>query len=86
MFGVLTIIIVGSLIEAVYYFKLAGFMFSKDEKKELLHISLIQKAAFLFATLVLIMIGIAPMIISNFLLDAAHAMIDSQNYINILVG
>jgi proton-translocating NADH-quinone oxidoreductase chain N len=86
MFGVLTIIIVGSLIEAVYYFKLAGFMFSKDEKKELLHISLTQKAVFLFATLVLIMIGIAPMIISNFLLDAAHAMIDSQNYINILVG
>jgi len=34
----------------------------------------------------LIMIGIAPMMISNFLLDAAHVMIDSQNYINILVG
>ena len=86
MFSVLTIIIVGSLIEAVYYFKLAGFMFSKEEKREPLHISLTQKAVFLFAALVLIMIGIAPMMISNFLLDAAHVMIDSQNYINILVG
>ncbi len=86
MFAVLAIIIIGSLIEAVYYFKLVGFMFEKGEKRELLKITLGQKILFLFLALTLIVIGIAPMMISGFLLDAGSVMLDAKSYITLLVG
>jgi len=54
MFTVLLIIIIGSLIEAVYYFKLTGYMFEKGEKKEALKISLGQKVLFSLLALSLI--------------------------------
>ena len=86
MFTVLVIIIIGSLIEAVYYFKLAGFMFSKGEKREPLKISLGQKTLFGLLALALIIIGIAPMTISGFLLDAGSMMLDGESYVTMLVG
>jgi proton-translocating NADH-quinone oxidoreductase chain N len=86
MFGVLTIIIIGSLIEAVYYFKLAGYMFEKGEKREALKISFGQKSLFGFLAFSLILVGIAPMTISGFLLDAGSVMLDTTNYITLLVG
>ena len=86
MFVVLVIIIIGSLIEAVYYFKLLGFMFSKGEKREPLKIDLRQKAVFAFLAFSLILIGIAPMTISGFLLDAGSVMLDSTSYITMLIG
>jgi len=86
MFPVMAIIIIGSLIEAVYYFKLTGFMFEKNEKREPLRISLSQKALFSLLAFSLILIGIAPMTISNFLLDAGSVMLDSKSYITMLVG
>jgi proton-translocating NADH-quinone oxidoreductase chain N len=86
MFIVLVIIIIASLIEAVYYFKLAGFMFEKGEKREPLKIAFGQKTLFGLLALALIIIGIAPMTISNFLLDAGSVMLDSTSYITILVG
>ena len=86
MFSVMAIIIIGSLIEAVYYFKLTGFMFEKGEKREPLRISLSQKAVFALLALSLIIIGMAPMTISNFLLDAGAVMLDSKSYITMLVG
>ncbi len=86
LFAVLAIIIIGSLIEAVYYFKLAGFMFEKGEKREPLKIGFGQKALFGFLALLLIIIGIAPMTISGFLLDAGSVMLDAGSYITLLVG
>jgi len=86
MFTVLAIIVLASLLEAVYYFKLIGFMFSRDEKSDSLSTTLPQKMVFIFLSLVLIVIGIVPVTISNFLLDAAQVMLDSQNYITVLVG
>ena len=86
MFSVMAIIIIGSLIEAVYYFKLTGFMFEKGEKREPLKISLSQKAVFAFLAFSLILIGIAPMTISNFLLDAGSVMLDAKSYVTMLVG
>ncbi|MEA3433481.1 MAG: proton-conducting transporter membrane subunit [Campylobacterota bacterium] len=86
MFTVLAIIVIGSLIEAVYYFKLAGFMFAKGEKREPLKIGFTQKTLFGLLALSLIIIGIAPMMISHFLLDAATVMLDTKNYITMLVG
>jgi len=86
MFTVLAIIIIGSLIEAVYYFKLTGFMFEKGEKRELLKIGLGQKVLFSLLALALIIIGIVPMAISGFLLDAGSVMLDAGSYITLLVG
>ena len=86
MFTVLAIIIIGSLIEAVYYFKVAGFMFEKGEKREPLKISLGQKTLFGLLALALIIIGIAPMTISGFLLDASSVMLDAKSYITLLAG
>ena len=86
LFTVLALIIIGSLIEAVYYFKLAGFMFEKGEKREPLKIALRQKIVFALLAFSLILIGIAPMMISGFLLDAATVMLDGKSYITMLVG
>ena len=86
LFTILVIIVIGSLIEAVYYFKLAGFMFSKGEKKEPLKIGFTQKAVFGLLALFLIIIGIAPMTISHFLLEAARVMLDAKSYMTMLVG
>jgi len=85
-FTVLVIVVVGSLLEAIYYFKLVGFMFSKDEKREELKISFRQKVLFGFLASVLLLIGIVPMTISNFLLDASSTMLDSKSYITALIG
>ena len=86
LFTVLAVIIIGSLIEAVYYFKLVGFMFAKGEKREPLKIALIQKIVFALLAFSLILIGIAPMMISGFLLDAATVMLDGKSYVTMLVG
>ena len=86
MFTVLVIIIIASLIEAVYYFKLAGFMFGKGEKREALKIGLRQKTLFALLAFSLILIGMVPMTISGFLLDAGSVMLDAKNYVALLVG
>jgi len=86
LFVVLAIIIIGSLIEAVYYFKLAGFMFAKGEKREPLKIALAQKTLFGLLAFSLILIGIAPITISGFLLDASSVMLDGKSYVSMLVG
>jgi NADH:ubiquinone oxidoreductase subunit 2 (subunit N) len=86
MFIILVMIIIGSLIEAVYYFKLAGYMFSKGKKRAPLQIDLRQKILFSFLALSLILIGIAPMMISGFLLDAGSVMLDGKSYVTMLVG
>ena len=86
MFVVLAIIVVASLLEAVYYFKLAGFMFSQGKKREALKIGVRQKAVFALLAFSLVVIGILPMTISNFLLDAGSMMLDSKSYITMLVG
>ena len=85
-FTVLVIIIIGSLIEAVYYFKLAGFMFGKDKKREALKISFSQKVLLALLAFSLLLIGIVPMTISGFLLDAGSVMLDSKSYVALLVG
>ena len=83
---VLFIIIIASLLEAVYYFKLVGFMFSQSEKKEILNIDITHKFLFLLLTFLLIVVGIIPFTISNFLLDSANVLLDSKAYVDLLVG
>jgi len=84
--AVLFIIIIASLLEAVYYFKLVGFMFEKGEKKELLNIDLTQKLVFTLLAFLLILVGIAPFVISNFLHESATILLDSKSFVDMLVG
>jgi len=84
--GVLVIIIIASLLESVYYFKLAGFMFAKGEKREALEIDFTQKLVFSLLAFLLLTIGTMPFIFSGFLSESASVMLDSSTYILNLMG
>jgi proton-translocating NADH-quinone oxidoreductase chain N len=86
MFVILMIIVVSSLIESVYYFKLSGYMFSKGKKREVLNIGSTQKVVFVLLAFLLIFIGIAPFMISNFLSDSANILLDAKSYSDMLGG
>ena len=82
----LVIIVFASLIESVYYFKLAGFMFSKGNRKVHLSISFTQKLVFVILAFCLVCVGMAPFLISGFLNESATLMLDNFAYIQNLVG
>jgi len=86
MFVILMIIVISSLIESVYYFKLSGYMFSKGKKREVLNIGSTQKIVFVLLAFLLIFIGIAPFMISNFLGDSANILLDAKSYSDMLGG
>ncbi|WP_415407108.1 complex I subunit 5 family protein [Sulfurovum sp. CS9] len=86
MFMILAIIVIGSLIESVYYFKLAGYMFIKGKKREVLTIGSTQKVVFVLLAFLLISIGIAPFMVSNFLGDSANILLDAKSYSDMLGG
>jgi proton-translocating NADH-quinone oxidoreductase chain N len=86
LLGVLALIVLASLLEAVYYFKLAGFMFSKGEKKEPMKIDFTQKLVFSLLAFLLVVVGLAPFLISGFLLEASSVMLDASSYVTNLVG
>ena len=83
---VLIVIVVASLLEAVYYFKLLGYMFAKGERGTALEIGFLQKSVFSILALSLIAIGIAPFLLSGFLAESASVMLDATNYITNLTG
>ena len=82
---VLFIIIIASLLEAVYYFKLVGFMFEKGERKEILNIGFTQKFVFIVLAVLLVLVGTMPFVASNFLLDSANILLDSKGFVDMLV-
>lgn len=86
LLGVLLLIVFASFLEAVYYFKLAGFMFSKGEKRALIKVSFLEKFVLLLLTFLLLFVGIAPFIFSGFLQNAALMMLDASAYVKILLG
>ncbi len=75
MFSVLVIIVIASLLESVYYFKLAGYMFSKVKNKEQLSIGFTQKIVLSLLAFLLVLVGIAPFLISDFLLNSAKILV-----------
>ena len=83
---VLVIIIVASLLESIYYFKLVGFMFSKDKERKPLEIGYTQRIVFTLLTYLILLIGMAPFVLSNFLHQSATILIDSKSYVDMLVG
>jgi len=86
MLGVLVMIIIASLLESVYYFKLTGYMFSKGEKRETLSLTLIQKVVFILLALLVMLIGIVPFVFSSFFAEAAEVMLDATRYITMIAG
>ncbi|MEA2099662.1 MAG: proton-conducting transporter membrane subunit [Campylobacterota bacterium] len=86
MITVLFIIIIASLLEAVYYFKLIGFMFEKGKREETINISFTQKFVFSLLAVLLILVGVAPFVISGFLHESATILLDSKTYVDMLVG
>lgn len=86
LIGVLATIVIASLLESIYYFKLIGFMFSKEERREPLKINPIQKLLFSFLMFLLVFVGIAPFLISGFFHESAQEMLDATTYITSLVG
>lgn len=86
LFGILAILVFASLLEAVYYFKLVGFMFSKGEKKPLIKIDFTQKFVLSLLAFVLFLVGVAPFLISGFFNESANLMLDVTLYINSLMG
>jgi len=85
LIGVLSIIILASLIEAVYYFKLIGFLFSKEHKRETVTISFTQKIVFIVLAFLILFIGVLPFSISSFLSQSASIMLNSTQYIGDLL-
>ncbi len=86
LFVLLGLLVLASLIESVYYFKIIGFMFSKEERGEKFSLSTLQRAVLLTLTLGIILIGIAPFLISDFIATASSVMIDVRSYQNLLLG
>jgi len=85
-FTILAIIIIASLIESIYYFKITGLLFHKGEKREKLMLTFSQKMVFVTLALVLLIIGTAPLLFSGYINDAAAVMIDSMTYAAHLTG
>ena len=85
-FVILGVIVIASLIESICYFKIAGNLFSKGEKRSKLIVTLSQKAVFMTLALVLLLVGTAPFLFSSFINDAAQVMLDSSTYANMLTG
>lgn len=82
---VLFIIVLSSLLEAVYYFKISGFMLSKENKKPLIDVSMIQKLVLSILAFLIIFIGVAPFIFSGLLMESAHGMLDSVGYTQMIM-
>lgn len=88
-FTVFAVIIIASLIESIYYFKIAGLLFHKgeeSEKREKLTLTGTQKMVFSILVLVLLVVGMAPWLFSGFINDAAKVMLDSVTYATYLTG
>jgi proton-translocating NADH-quinone oxidoreductase chain N len=84
--SVLVIIIIASLLESIYYFKLIGYMFSKEKARKPLDIDDTKKLIFTLLAYLLLLIGIAPFVISNFLHQSATILLDSKSYVDMLIG
>lgn len=85
-YAVIAIILVASLLESVYYFKISGAMFSKGSLREPLKLSFIQKFVLLFLVVLLFFIGSYPIAISEYINEASNAMLNSSAYVELLLG
>ena len=78
-------ILVASLLEAVYYFKMIGMLLNED-RGEYMALPIIQKSVLSILTAIIILIGIYPFIISDWIHIASDTMVNSHIYQNIILG
>ncbi len=86
MLTLLVMVVVASFIEAIYYFKLMGYMLHKGTRSEKVEVSLGEKMIFVSLGLSLLLLGVFPMSIAGFLQNAAEVLLDQTAYITLLVG
>jgi proton-translocating NADH-quinone oxidoreductase chain N len=86
LFGAMAIILIASLLESVYYFKLSGYLTQKEERGTLLSLDLVQKILLSFLALLLVTAGTAPFLVLDFAAHAANVMLDAQSYIALILG
>ena len=84
-FVILAVIVIASLIESIYYFKITGNLFSKEPKREKVLLTLSQKAVFVTLAVMLVVVGTLPWLFSGFINDAAHIMMDNAAYTQALM-
>jgi proton-translocating NADH-quinone oxidoreductase chain N len=84
-FTLLALIVIASLIESIYYFKIMGNLFSKEPKGERVLLTLSQKAVFITLALLLVIVGTLPWLFSGFINNAATVMLDNAAYIQALM-
>jgi multicomponent Na+:H+ antiporter subunit D len=84
-FTLLALIVIASLIESIYYFKIMGNLFSKEPKGERVLLTLSQKAVFITLALLLLIVGTLPWLFSGFINDASTVMLDNAAYIQALM-
>jgi len=85
-FVVLGVIIVASLIESIYYFKITGNLFEKGERRRRLSLSKSQKSVFVTLAVLLVVLGTLPWLFSGYIQDASLSMVDTESYVNLLMG
>lgn len=85
-FALIAVVLVASLIESIYYFKIAGGLLHKSDEREPLGLSLVEKLVFALLALLLIVLGSAPWIVSESLHQSAKIMLDSALYSASLLG
>jgi len=85
-FSALAIIIIASVIESVYYFKLIGLLLERGSQRDVITISGTQKSILSILIVLLIVIGVAPWMISPYIDQASHMMLDNSLYISTLLG
>jgi proton-translocating NADH-quinone oxidoreductase chain N len=84
-FVILGVIVVASLIESIYYFKIIDYLFSKEKKREKILLSFSQKVVFSTLAILLIAVGTLPFLFSGFINDAALVMMDNASYVKALM-
>jgi proton-translocating NADH-quinone oxidoreductase chain N len=86
LFLLLGLIVVASLIESIYYFRVIGVMFGNKNRGESMSISYMQKIVLALLVISIFIVGSAPLVISDFISTASSTMLDIHGYRNLLLG
>jgi len=69
--AIFSLLIVGFLIEAIYYFKMVGFLLQKSRDGDKLRLSLIKVSIYLVMVFAIVLLGVFPTILSDIILSGA---------------
>lgn len=88
-FLLIALILIASLIEAVYYFKIAAALLSQNktskEASSGVKVLSLERLVLVTLSVLIIVVGINPLLFSDYFPQAANSMLDTQTY-NTLLG